>query len=196
MVWLTNRIKRTTCWWSVQLLQAVRQKKSAILRAFKATISFREDWLGLPCLVQLLTWLHVSDYHKIWNNERWESLTNTLASNKYLCHRDIFQNGVNTFSKIVINHFCQRAQNFVYFTNTWSKYLPNNVWKDFMLPISASAMVTWNAPGENIFWSKFAIKFLRVTFENANTGSLKSLHKSFDMYLDQMRAKFEPNRMV
>ena len=28
-------------------------------KSLKATVSFRQDWLGLPCLVQLLTWLHV-----------------------------------------------------------------------------------------------------------------------------------------
>ena len=35
----------------------------------KATVSFRQDWLGLPCLVQFLTWLHMSDYHNIWNTD-------------------------------------------------------------------------------------------------------------------------------
>ena len=37
---------------------------------FKTTVSFRNDWLGLPCLMQLLTRLHVSDYYNFWNNER------------------------------------------------------------------------------------------------------------------------------
>ena len=26
---------------------------------------------GLPCLVQLLTWLHVSDFRSFWNTEIW-----------------------------------------------------------------------------------------------------------------------------
>ena len=38
-------------------------------------------------------------------------LINTLESNNYLCH---IQNSVNFFSKIV-NHFSQKAKNFVYF---------------------------------------------------------------------------------
>ena len=28
------------------------------------------------------------------------------------------------------------------FTNMWPKHLPNNVWRDFRLPISALAMIT------------------------------------------------------
>ena len=36
---------------------------------FKATVSFRKDWLGLPCLAQLVSWLHVSDYRNFWNTE-------------------------------------------------------------------------------------------------------------------------------
>ena len=39
---------------------------------------------------------------------------NTLASNNWLCHRNVFQNGVNAVSKMA-DHFCQKAQNFVYF---------------------------------------------------------------------------------
>ena len=41
-------------------------------------------------------------------------LINILASNDCLCHRNIFQNGVNTFSKMV-KFVCQKAQTFVYF---------------------------------------------------------------------------------
>ena len=44
--------------------------------------------------------------------EQCTSLT-TLASNNCLYHRNVFQSGVNYFSKMV-NH-CQKAQNFVYF---------------------------------------------------------------------------------
>ena len=46
------------------------------------------------------------------------------------------------------------------------------------------------------FGSKFAIKLFRATIANADTGSLKSVHTLFDMYLDHMLAKLEPNRMV
>ena len=39
---------------------------------------------------------------------------NTLASNNCLCHRNVFQNGVSTFSKLV-NNISKKSQNFVYF---------------------------------------------------------------------------------
>ena len=32
----------------------------------------KETW-DLPCLLRLSTWLHVSDYRNVWNNERWKS---------------------------------------------------------------------------------------------------------------------------
>ena len=39
----------------------------------KATVSFRWEWSGLPCLVQLLTWLHAGTVgsRDFWNTERW-----------------------------------------------------------------------------------------------------------------------------
>ena len=37
----------------------------------KVAVSSHWDWLGLPCLVQLLTWLQVLDCHNFWNTERW-----------------------------------------------------------------------------------------------------------------------------
>ena len=40
-------------------------------QSFKATVSFRSDWSGLTCLVQLLTWLRVLECHNFWNTERW-----------------------------------------------------------------------------------------------------------------------------
>ena len=35
-----------------------------------------------------------------------------------------------------------------------------------------------------------------ATVANADAGSLKSFHTLFDTYLDDMRAKVEPNRYV
>ena len=64
------------------------------------------------CLVQLLTWLHASDYHNFWNND--SPSINTLVPNNYICHRNIFQYGVNTFSK-KLTIFCQELENFAYF---------------------------------------------------------------------------------
>ena len=37
----------------------------------KATVSYRWDWSGLPCLVDFLTWLQVSECRIFWNTEKW-----------------------------------------------------------------------------------------------------------------------------
>ena len=121
----------------------------------------------MPCLVQLVTWLHMSDYHNFF--EQWKMIffqlafnqdlelsfefgaftcssamrlascfalvitisrlrrslpqlvkeseaslaktINTLALISCFCYRDIFQNGVNTFSKMV-NHFLPKNSKF------------------------------------------------------------------------------------
>ena len=46
------------------------------------------------------------------DDDRWNSI---LASNKCFSHRNVFQNGVNTMSKIVNHFFVKKAQNFVWF---------------------------------------------------------------------------------
>ena len=40
------------------------------------------------------------------------------------------------------------------------------------------------------------LKLFRATLANADIESLKSLHTSFDTYLDSMLVKFKPNRIV
>ena len=40
---------------------------------------------------------------------------NTLASNNCLCHRNIFQTGVNTSFSKMVDHFCPKTQNCVQF---------------------------------------------------------------------------------
>ena len=63
-----------------------------------ASITLRlRQVLGPPCLVQLLTWSHMSDYHDFGTVKDESLLTDTLASNNYLCHTNIFQNGVHSF---------------------------------------------------------------------------------------------------
>ena len=42
-------------------------------------------------------------------------LINILASNNCLCHINVFQNGVNLFSKTVNHFFVKTLKNFVYF---------------------------------------------------------------------------------
>ena len=66
------------------------------------------------CMTSLF-WFHVSNYHNFWNNERWKSVLNTLASwNCFTC-RNLLQNGANDMSECLTfeTAFCKKAQNFV-----------------------------------------------------------------------------------
>ena len=100
---------------------------------------------------------------------------NTLASKNYLYHRNFFQNGVKTFSKMV-NHFLPKKLKIFRtirfcsnFTRRWPKYLSNNVWRDFGLQVSASVMITWKCPiRKSIFAVNLPLKLLRATVANDN----------------------------
>ena len=102
------------------------------------------DW-NMSCLVKILTWVHVLDNHNFRNNS-----INTSASNSYFWHRNAFQSGVNSISKMVDQYFAQSSKFCVFSsvqfcsncTSIWPKYLSNNVWRDFGLPMSWSVMVT------------------------------------------------------
>ena len=68
--------------------------------------------LGLPCLVQLLTW-YTCRTTVIFGTLKDDShLIKIVASNNCFSHRNIFQNGVNTLSKWFTT-FCEKAQNFI-----------------------------------------------------------------------------------
>ena len=107
--------------------------------------------IGLPCLVQLLTWLHVSRTTIIFGSLKVGSLKiSSLALNNNYCfsYRNVFQNVVNALSKMVLKNpdFRQKLKiscSYIQFcsnlTSMWSKYLSNNVWRDFRLPMSALA---------------------------------------------------------
>ena len=75
----------------------------------------------------------------------------------------------------------------------WPKYLSNNVWRDMRLLMLASVMQ--HKMPDRIFAVDLPSKLFRATIANADTGSLKSLHRLFDKHKDHMLAKFEPNRM-
>ena len=165
-----------------------------------------------------LTWLHVSDYRSLvfWTLKDTSLKINSLAlNNNFFSHRNGLQNGVNALPKTVFKDpvFCQKKkkkkkkpsrfrvvwtmQFCSNFTSMWSKYLSNNVWRDFWLPMSALATVA----GKN-FNGKFTAKFdfpharvFYITIVDGDIGSLKSLHTLFDKYLDHMLVKFEQNRM-
>ena len=48
-------------------LEKKRKERKGNQMSVKTSLRLRKV---LPSLVQILTWLHVSDYHDFWNNER------------------------------------------------------------------------------------------------------------------------------
>ena len=81
------------------------------------------------------------------------------------------QNSLDYFAQ-----FCSKCNSML------SKCLLNNVCREFRLLMSIFAV---NAP----------LKLFRASVANADIGSLKFYNTLFDMYLDPMLAKFEPNRI-
>ena len=136
--------------------------------------------------------------------------TNSLSINilplvNCLCFRNVFQNGVNTFLKMV-NHFLLNNSKFCilstiqlcsYFFSMWSKYFSNNVWRNDTSNISVSngnikCLIILS--GFFQFANK-TLTFFSATVANA-TESLESLHTLFCMYSDDLLAIFEPICMV
>ena len=81
------------------------------------------------------------------------------------------------------------------FTSMWFKYLANNVWRDFRLSMSASVMIKCPI-GKSIFAVNLPLKLFRATVDNADIGSLKSLHTYLTKCLYRMLVKFEQNCVV
>ena len=77
----------------------------------------------------------------------------------------------------------------------WSKYLSNNVWRDFDIQCrhqNANLMFS----GKIFFAVNLLLKVFHAAIANVDIGRLKSLHKLFDKYLGRIGVKFEENRMV
>ena len=76
----------------------------------------------------------------------------------------------------------------------WSKYLSNNVWRDFNISIRKSNI---KYPIEkSVFGANLKLKLFPATVANADIGSLKSFHTFLEKCLYHMPDKFEQNRMV
>ena len=76
------------------------------------------DWVFYwSDLVQLLTWLHVVDYHNFGTVKYSILKINSLPLNNCFSFRNVLQNGVNSLSKMVLKNsiFCPIAQTFVHF---------------------------------------------------------------------------------
>ena len=72
-----------------------------------------------------------------------------------------------------------------------------SVWRDFRLPMSALATVARKSlNGKFTAKIDFFNRAFYVTITDADNGSLKSLHRLFHKYLDNMLVKFEKNRWV
>ena len=154
------------------------------------------DWVfhtGRICHVwfQLLTWLHVSDYH-IFGTVKDSSLKiNSLPLNNCFSYRNVLQNGVNSLSKKVLKNsgFCSKALNCVHFgpydlvqtslecsSNTYQIMWSNNTWRDFWPPVSAFVTVARKNLNDKFTAKRFLEQTFYVTITDANIGSLKSLH--------------------
>ena len=111
-----------------------------------------------------------------------------------LCQKwlTIFLSKSSKFCIVRTIRFCSNS------TSMWSKYLSNNVWRNFRLPMSASEMVyNIKYPIEkSIFALNLPLKLSPATIANADIGSQISLHTLFDKYLDHTLVKFKQNRMV
>ena len=100
----------------------------------EATVSFRWDWSGLPCLVQFLTWLHVSECRNLWNIERETNFSSIKLIVKNGNKNPVFfLSKSSKFPKVWTYDFVQISM--TYGTNIFYR----NVWRDFRLPISALA---------------------------------------------------------
>ena len=67
----------------------------------KGTNCLEKDMWDRPCLIQLETWLDVSDWPNFWKNERWKP-DDKYSKHYYLFHtQNLFQNGANNISETV-----------------------------------------------------------------------------------------------
>ena len=128
-----------------------------------------------------------------------------MALNNCLCHRKLFQNGVNTFSNMVTIFAKKSSKMCIFLTirlcsslnSMCFKYLSK--WCMERLKTSNVSISNGNIKfrvGKSIFAVSLPLKLFLATVANTYIGSLKSLHTLFDTYLDHMLVIFEPNRFV
>ena len=71
------------------------------------------------------------------------------------------------------------------FASMWFKYVSNNVWRDFRLPVPAFATVLRKS-FNGTFLQKLIFRLgIYVTITYADIGSLKFVHTLFDKYLSK-----------
>ena len=104
-------------------------------------------------------------------------------------YRIVFQNDVKALSKLVLKNWVfVKKLKILYISDymMWSKYLSNDVWRDFTISKSTLAIQQ-----KLIFWSG-----ILCYVADADIRSLKSIHILLGKYLDHMLVKFEQNRLV
>ena len=72
----------------------------------------------LPCLLHLLFWFHVSNYHNFWNNKRWKSYTKSFSIMKLFHLQKPLSNGANDMSEHLVNMWNQGR------IHVWSESAP------------------------------------------------------------------------
>ena len=99
--------------------------------------------------------------------------------------------------KILISCSLDHTILFKFHQRMWFKFLSNNAWRDFILPMSAVATVAGKSFNRK-FTAKidFPLGYIYITIADDDIGSLKLLHTLFDKYFDHMLKKFKQNRMV
>ena len=109
-------------------------------------------------------------------------LINTLASNICFSYRNMFQNGVDTLSKIVDaflsknSKFClvRIIRNCSNFVSLWHKHLLRNCRWHFRLPMSGFAMAIWNTLSKHqLFTLNFSFQLFHVSIAIDNCRSQK-----------------------
>ena len=125
---------------------------------FKGTNGRQKTW-DLPCLLHLLFWFHVPNYHNFWNNERWKSCIKYFSIMNCFTCRNLFQNGANDMSECLT---CERS-----FCKKSSKNLYSS---DHLILIKFRQLVV------NIVIKELQMVFLSSTVINSN-GNMKELER-------------------
>ena len=103
-----------------------------------------------------------------------------LTLNNCFSHRNVFQNGVDTLSKMV-NHFWSNSSKFsIVRTYDFVQISPARGPNTYQIMYGETLDIGNDkikcSLGKSIFTANLPFKLFRVTVANADNGSLKSLH--------------------
>ena len=144
----------TKCQFSTKLPQISHFHKNcnllSIIGTFKTNCFYPINFMAGTCKEYTFSFLpvvsreeHVFKARSLFVKTDWVCHVWCNFKPGYTCH------GVNILSKMV-NHFLSKSSKFCIvwtigfcsnFTSMWSKYLSNNVWRDFKLQMSALVII-------------------------------------------------------